>query len=515
MPSPPPGPAAADGVAAEDTTCPADSLPPVLLAAIFALLPVDARLHAACVCTTWRAAASERSLWTALDLSAATGRLSARGATPALLRAAAARAAGALAFLDVTGCTRLSHAALLRVAAANAATLTELRVADGANSAWDEIGPGVEEVAALLRAAPALHALHADARVALPAACAMLRREGEFAPLRLRALHVVDEGGNGAETLCDALRGASLERAAQASLEELHVEDVPLRAPGALDGVVNAARRLRLRTLTFERCSLLSAALYALAHLLRPYDSNVDSGDASRPCCDGLVELRIFNGHAPLLSPRVAYNDAVSAEDDDASDAFGAALERRATLASLHLGDCALWRDEEAWEALLRCLTGHGSLATLRLTGAQRHAEDEDDAASNLDYGQEALGWRLRASARVSAGAALGALVAANAPALRELCVAECRLGDEGLRPLLAALRRNAHLRALDGAHNGTSEALARDALLPAVRANGSLRELALLNAASPFARVACVIVRERAVDAEAAAAIFGVRLRA
>jgi hypothetical protein len=73
----------------------------------------------------------------------------------------------------------------------------------------------------------------------------------------------------------------------------------------------------------------------------------------------------------------------------------------------------------------------------------------------------------------------LGALLAANAPALTELDVSWCDLGDEGLRPLFDALPpANTHLRALDCGRNWTSEAFARERLLPAVRANSSLREL-------------------------------------
>jgi hypothetical protein len=85
------------------------------------------------------------------------------------------------------------------------------------------------------------------------------------------------------------------------------------------------------------------------------------------------------------------------------------------------------------------------------------------------------------AAHRAAAGAALGALVAANAPALQELDAAYSWLADEGLGPLVDALPGNTHLRKLllsEEAH-GMSEAFARDRLLPAVRANASLRYLA------------------------------------
>ncbi len=72
----------------------------------------------------------------------------------------------------------------------------------------------------------------------------------------------------------------------------------------------------------------------------------------------------------------------------------------------------------------------------------------------------------------------LGALIAANGPALTQLDIDSCFLDDDGLRPLFAALRRNTHLRALDCADIEISEWFAADVLLPAVRANKSLRKL-------------------------------------
>jgi hypothetical protein len=79
---------------------------------------------------------------------------------------------------------------------------------------------------------------------------------------------------------------------------------------------------------------------------------------------------------------------------------------------------------------------------------------------------------------KADAGAALGALLLADAPALRELYICLCSLGNAGLAPVLGALRHNTHLTSLNCSANGLGPALARTALLPAVRANASLREL-------------------------------------
>jgi hypothetical protein len=47
------------------------------------------------------------------------------------------------------------------------------------------------------------------------------------------------------------------------------------------------------------------------------------------------------------------------------------------------------------------------------------------------------------------------------------------------MRPVVEALRHNTHLTKLNCSYNATSEAFARNVLLPAVRTNTSLRELA------------------------------------
>jgi hypothetical protein len=88
---------------------------------------------------------------------------------------------------------------------------------------------------------------------------------------------------------------------------------------------------------------------------------------------------------------------------------------------------------------------------------------------------------RVGAELEAAAGAALGALVAANAPALTVLDVSSSNLDDAGLRPLFEALPANTHLRTLNVSYNNTSAAFARDVLLPAVRANTSLTKLLAL----------------------------------
>ena len=130
------------------------------------------------------------------------------------------------------------------------------------------------------------------------------------------------------------------------------------------------------------------------------------------------------------------------------------AIAANRTLQQLDLGRAELWDDAASAAAVMRALTGHPSLQVLELVG-------NDDLP---DPG--------------AAGAALGALVAADTGALVKLDVRYTDLGDAGMRPLLDALALNTHLRELDCSNTGMSEAFARHVFLPAVRANTSLRTL-------------------------------------
>ena len=72
-------------------------------------------------------------------------------------------------------------------------------------------------------------------------------------------------------------------------------------------------------------------------------------------------------------------------------------------------------------------------------------------------------------------------LVAANAPSLARLSIRHSVLGEDGLRPVLAALPRNTHLRQL-GCGGWDNDDIGKrfviSTLVPAVKANTSLRRL-------------------------------------
>jgi hypothetical protein len=432
------------------------SLPLALTQHVLSLLPADARARAACVCRLWRATLEDGQAWAALDLTAAAGL--ARPATVGALRAAAARARGALRTLDVSSCAGITHAALLAVVAANAGALFRLR-AHG--SAWAR---DVASVRALAAAAPRLHTLDADVEAAdVAEAAEALRREGRLAPLRLRAL-AVDCGGASAE----ALTSLAADVASHGSLTRLSLTHARLHAPGVLDALVGALLARRVPSLALWECTFPDAPAASLARL----------------CAGGALQ------ELSLISSLVAADDAPLLRGDDAAGAaaLAAALAGNASLGSVTLMGVGLWRDAGAAAALLGALTGHPSLRTLKLP-------------------LNAIGGD--AARRGAAGAALGALVAANAAALTELDVSYCGLGDEGLRPLFEALPANSHLRGLDVRRSVVSARFAARVLAPAVCAN---RSLAALQAehfldSSAGARAAEADVQRRRGDATAQAA--------
>jgi hypothetical protein len=146
-------PAAAEAAEEAPPATSIAALPHVLLAMVLARLPVDTRLRAAEVCRSWRhVLATERDLWTALDLSRSSGVTHA--VTDALLCAAAAKAGGGLETLDVSGCYPLSYDALLAVVTDSADSLLELRATDTVHAGSCEKAQGLLRAAPLLRESP-------------------------------------------------------------------------------------------------------------------------------------------------------------------------------------------------------------------------------------------------------------------------------------------------------------------------------------------------------------------------
>jgi hypothetical protein len=436
----------ADSAAEEDAaTTTLLSLPLPLIRHIFSLLPVDCRLRCSEVCRDWRGVLLERSLWTRLDLTRAGGLreragedLYYRGTWNALLRCAAARAGGGLQSLHISR-SFVTQDALLEVVASNASALRELHVNDDPEHL---IGLSAGEVSALLGAAP-LDVLVTDLceYMDTQAACRALRNEAPFGPLRVPYLYAYLE-----EDHAVTVAALAADAALHAPLRGLTFSRAPLHVVAALDAVVDAALTRRMHTVTLDNCGLSPASAPALARLLG---------------CSALTALEC---------------EGMDLLDAPASAVLAAALHGNSTLTSLALKSAGVFRDAAAAAELLGALTGQPSLQMLCLS--ENYVAEADRAA---------------------VGALVGALVAADAPALTHMDVSRCNCGEDGLRPLFEALPHNAHLRELDCSHNDISEAFARDVLLPAVRANASLRKLATGPESPASAAEAAAIVSRRA----------------
>jgi hypothetical protein len=374
----------------QDTLAP---LPHALALRVFSLLPVDARMRAREVSPGWRTTLNEVSLWMSLDVSATAGL--ARPATNILLRAAAARAGGHLDTLDVSDCCCLTNETVLAVVGANSGTLRQLRMC---GPVYDTLTVShLESAAALLRAAPQLRIFDADMHCTTFAeAHQMLSNEGLFVPMRVRKLSLLmthDETLDAVLALVARLTGHTSLTGLSLSNHELHISNA------ALDAVLDAALVMRITQLSYCRCSSSSASALALARLL---------GGGT------LTELWLYDSDGVFL-------------DAPTAAVLGDALRANSSLTLLSLR-CGLLRDPAVLPTLLGALTGHRSLRWLTANDNVFHAVSKEQEAA--------------------VGVALGALIAANAPALEVLDIKCCHVGNLGL--VMDALAHNTRLRVLD-----------------------------------------------------------------
>jgi hypothetical protein len=388
-----------------------NALPEPVLRVIMLALPADARARAACVCRSWRAFVTDPSLWLQLDLTPAGG-VAAERVTENLARGAVARAAGHLRVLSLCyGALRALN--VLAVIESNGAELQQVNTMDTLS---------VEQLAAVLAAAPRLQVLNARVAGECTELLPVVRNDPPFGPLRVRELGVFVAGQDPKATDVLALAAAL---ATHVALDSLFLMDVNFSA--GLNALVDAAAERRVSSLTLRRGCIMDAdSLPALARLLQ------------RSSLTTLVVTSPGFPHAQQASMPV----------------FCAALRACRTLVYLGLqlrlpdGASLLVVTE-----LLGAVATLPALTMLELTGS--HVQDT-----------------------AAFGYLLGALLAANRPNLRILHVDECRLGDEGMAPLLDGLATNTHLCKLDCRGNNLSEVFDRDQLAPALAALEARAEL-------------------------------------
>ena len=435
-------------------------LPTTCVWDILSRLTPGERLLSMQVSHAWRAAVCAPAVWRCVDLTPCGCR--GERVTERLLRAIVAKAAGHVHTLRLYVGVGAEKGALSAAAARTAVQLgPTLRVLElVADPFRDSYGfQDARTVDEILAAAPNLCSFAVDVYATPTEAHALLCNEGRYQCLRLRRLlchhaHDVEPSSDDADAFVAAL-ASDLGR--HASLRELSVDVA--EAAASLDGLVNAVTDACLAGLSLEKASQLQLFATPLTRLLL---------DARR-----LVALS-FSGH---YGPIVGLHSLLSADTVAPS---AAALRANSWLTRLELMRVRLWDTVERGEAVVAALVDHASVTHI-----------------NLGYNP------VLPADRQTVGAALAQLVAANAPALAFLGISYARLGEEGLRSFLAALPRNTYLRELGCSelyNSNITKNFVRSTLVPAVKANTSLRRLRAGEHAGPAEKL--VVARAAASEA-------------
>ena len=388
-------------------------------------LTADARLMAAAVCSSWRVALAPAVRWRRLTVEAVPRCMPAAR----VLAAASARAAGQLEFLDVSAAAAsIKDCELLAALRDNAGSLLELRLGRRSLTTCRCHAPcgdleGLScaaPVRSLIAAAPGLRCIHAtDMRCAVDTRAPPLFACAQLAG-RLRLRHLTLECGRAS----DHQLAAALRDAAACEPQKLCLDSARL-GPEAADALADlAAASATLQSVLLWNCKLGADAAPALRRLPQ--------------------ELRSL-----LLCER-----PINAE---AAAALAAGVAASTSLHSLTLDHVALWADADVAKPLLRAAAGHPALRVLSVC---------ENAARR----------RAGTVAPKAAGAMLAAVLTAPGGALEELDVGACKLRDEGMAPLVAALPHAVALRHLRMADSGVSEEYASGPLARAVRSAPKLR---------------------------------------
>jgi hypothetical protein len=407
------------------------SLQQPLARLIFLALPSDARGRASCVCRAWRDTLADPSLWFRLDMTVV--RVEKQRFIPVLHGAAAAgRARSQLRQLDLSQLD-VSLDDLLPVLTANTGSLRELHL-NSVNTDNFRFETGYERptVEAAVTAAPLLQVLTAkDVSCTLEDAPGLLRAQPPFALLQIRHRLEVsfpdDTGSVGGLNTFAPFAAALADAALQPALFQLWLWKADTGNPAVMGALVDAVLARRPHELVLEACTPPAAA--PLARLL---------------ATGSLTSFMLCQQSSEEVMQPPAFDTAGAALVADA-------LRVNTTLTKLDLCNAGLCRDLRVAGALLSALVGHPSLRELDIA----------------DY----IGGTF--------GPALAELIAADTPALQSVMCHCDIMGDHGWAPIVEALPLNHHLRKLYvWSHYSMSDVFARERLLPAVRANTSLKSL-------------------------------------
>jgi len=380
--------------------------PPNVVALLFSLLPLDARLLAREVCRGWRLFLEDFSFWQSLDFSAAAAERLTVALTWGLVRAACARAKGTLHTLKLQGRREVPFAALEELVAENGESLRSLMMPT-------TLILDAADVGRLRQAAP-LCELSCNVQCEGAEAVALMRCE-LVCPffLTVKNLDTEQLQTDFASTLAT----------------HTGIKGLLLLGGNLADAVLNlslAVVAAGVESIGFGHCGLTPMALPALTLLLR----------------SEVLHCFILSNHGVLLTgPDLL--------------AFCDALRSNSSLYHIMLNNGNLWADPADAGMVLAALAARTTPFTLGLDG-NRVGETQ--------------------AQQLAAGTQLAQLITAGG--LEELNLNDCNLGEAGLVPIFETLPRASRLMCLAFGGDELSPEFARDVLLPAVRANNSLRSL-------------------------------------
>ena len=426
--------AAAEAVLTEETrlaSCVLGDLPLNCLELVFKSLSNDSRLRCRLVCRGWRALLEGRRMWVddehkRIDLR---DDFSPSMTTDALLRAVAPRAGSLCQQLYLSQHRDHDFESVVTVVG-GLKRLTLLT----AICSFPAVGEGVAGLSAfqirrLIRATPKLVRLECDA-VLTPRELLDLLVRPPVPELALYTLRVDPKAGD-ATNLRQVIAALSPKLDGSLWFLDWHV---PLRRPEEHEALLGAAISLQLRTLSWSNSTFTASML---PHLTRLLTENKNLRDLD------IRWTRAADDDLPL---------------DQALAAFCAAL-RASTLTDLTLMDMALWTSVPAvGGAIIDSLVDHPTLTSL-----------------NLDWNRA-----ISLETAAAAGQALARIV--DCGRLVSLSIEHCLLGDVWATPLFAAVARSKVLKTLLLPQHAITKKCAESVVLPAVKANTSLRQLVFYN---------------------------------
>jgi hypothetical protein len=390
-------------------------LPPEVAHVIYSKLPVDTRLLCCGVSRGWRDALKDYRLWQDLDLTVAPDRGNV-GFPPksGVLQSVLRQAHGHLRALNLTGWKGDDILTMFHILLAAAKMNARTLV----SLRVPQVFLNLKETESLLQAAPQLGELECTGYCSSNEARRMLGNE----KLHCNCFLIRDD-------FADVLNATELAAAIEshAWLETVKFQ-VNLSSVFRLDTIVSAAIQKRLTKVEFGFCRLTQASLPSLARLLT--HGNV-------------IDFNIRN-EMPLFSLNVV-------------DPFCNAL-RVSRLVKLSLAETHFWRHPAGALAVLDAIHGHSTLRELDLS-------HNPENSYSREYERESFGQAMKE-------------LVGEGSTLEKLNLDYCYWDDARARALFQGVATSTRLRSLSIYASGVSPDCAVSYVLPAVRANTSLREL-------------------------------------